>query len=461
MPIQKSPGTIHRTVTLLESALGQLKADVPPSEIERIAVMVHRGMSRQHRSFHTPEHIFALADPDDPHGTLAALFHDLVYYHVDEGFEPEVGSMLLPFITTGSDGTVSLARDIPSGNRPFSGCCAVFGFGPGQELSPFAGLNEFLSALVMALLFEGVIADPDLLIATACIEATIPFRRADSNGDSPAVRLHKRLGETTETMSLDLDEEDLEWAVIRAVAFANRDVRNFAEEDVGRFLDNTWKLLPETNPALRIAGVYTIHSYRVAVQKMRGFLKSLDPSCVFQRYRTEPSDGEYTRLMELTRRNLDAAGTYLGVKFLTASILEAMATLTGGDAPVALFMGEMNNSGDASVLPEQLVDHLPPVNGDPRTDLDGTVYHLLEKGRASSTGFDLQNAPLSLFVYRSVGSEHLAETIAAAEAMHKDEIPPETFLASFPPGVIGAIAGAAAEMVWSRRIALRALAERF
>lgn len=461
MLMQKSPGTIHRTVTLLESALSQLKANVSPPEIERIAVMVHRGMSRQHRSFHTPEHIFALADPDDPHGTLAALFHDLVYYQVDEGFEPEVGTMLQPYIVTDPGGAVSLARDIPADNRPFWGCCSVFGFAPGQELSPFAGLNEFLSALVMGLLFEQVIEDPDLLIATACIEATIPFRRADKDGVLPAAHLHQRLVDTAQAMSLNLDEEDLDWAVIRAVAFANRDVRNFAEEDVGRFLDNTWKLLPETNPALRVAGVYTIRSYRVAVQKMRGFLTSLDPSCVFQRYMTEPAEAEYTRLLELTRRNLDAAGMYLGVKYLTAAILEALAFLTGGDAPVALFMGEMKNSSDNSTAPEQLVDYLPEIIGESEQNLDGTVYRLLEKGRASATGFDLQNAPLSLFVYRSVGAEKLGDAIAAAEAMHREELQPDAFLTVFPPGVTRAIARAAAEMVCTRKDVLQALAGRY
>jgi len=359
MQKNRRPGTIHRTVTLLETALNQLHAQVPAQDLERIAVMVHRGMSQQQRSFHTPEHIFDLADPDDPHGTLAALFHDLVYHQVDNGFDPEISRILDPYVVINGKGEILLASEAGDDARAFAGCLSIFGFERGQILHPFGGLNEFLSALVMGVLFEGIVEDADLFIATACIEATIPFRGPDDDGTAPAAQLYERLLETATAMELDLGEDDISWAVIRAVTFANRDVRNFAEEDVGRFLDNTWKLLPETNPDLRVAGVYSIRSYRFAVQKMRGFLAALDPGSVFQQFQDQPAPKEYHRLCDLARRNLEAATTYLSVKFLTASILEALAMLTGGDAPVALFMGEIPSSDSSSTPVEQLVDHLP------------------------------------------------------------------------------------------------------
>lgn len=451
MEKRKRPGTIHRTVYLLEKALSQLHADLSPRDIERIAVMVHRGMSRRQRTFHTPEHIFALADPSDPHGTLAALFHDLVYYQVDDGFEPEVETLLQPFVVFNPDRSLALASGAARDARAFHGCLAVFGFQQGQQLSPFGGLNEFLSALVMGLLFEGIIADPDLLIATACIEATIPFRKPDTQHRFPAELLRDRLNSTVASMRLDLEKKDLDEAVVRAVAFANRDVENFAEEDVGRFLDNTWKLLPETNPELRFVGVYTIRSYRSAVQKMRGFLVNLEPECVFQRFKEEPAPENYRRLLELTRRNLNAAGTYLGVKLLAATILEALASLTGGDAPVALFMGEIGTS-------EQLADYLPPVPDNADGPLDNTVYRLLDQGRTSAAGFDLQNAPLSLFVYRSIGTENLEEAIEAAQAMCAGTSEPTQFLDALPRTMVTAIANAAAHMVPTRKTALEAIA---
>lgn len=459
MQNNRRPGTIHRTVTLLETALDQLHATVPASTLERVAVMVHRGMSRQQRSFHTPEHIFDLADPDDPHGTLAALFHDLVYHQVDDGFDPEISRILEPYIVTNAQGEILLVSRAPEGGRAFTGCLSIFGFEPGQALHPFGGLNEFLSALVMGVLLEGIVDDADLFVATACIEATIPFRGNDADGHSPATRLHERLRKTAAAMQLDLADDDICWSVLRAVTFANRDVRNFAEEDVGRFLDNTWKLLPETNPELRFAGVYSIRSYRTAVQKMRGFLAALNPDSVFQQYQDQPPAVEYRRLCGLARRNLEAATTYLSVKFLTASVLEALAQLTGGDAPVALFMGEIPAPGTSSTPIEQLVDYLPDRIEVEKADLDGTVYQLLDKGRANATGFDLQNAPLSLFVYRVMGTEDLQAALDSAGAMCDESMPPRVFLDSLPRFLVSTVAAAAARMVATRREALLAISE--
>ena len=60
----------------------------------------------------------------------------------------------------------------------------------------------------------------------------------------------------------------LDHAVCRAVRVGNRDVENFSDNDAARFLDNTWKLLPESNPALHSPMVYTVRDYRIALQKM-------------------------------------------------------------------------------------------------------------------------------------------------------------------------------------------------
>ena len=43
----------------------------------------------------------------------------------------------------------------------------------------------------------------------------------------------------------------------RAIAFANIDVKDFALDDPGRFLSNTWKLLPESNVPLRSRGGFS------------------------------------------------------------------------------------------------------------------------------------------------------------------------------------------------------------
>lgn len=451
-------GTVHRTIGLLQHSLAQLGANIIPREVERIGVIIHRAMSMQQRSFHTPEHIFDLSDPSDAHGTLAALFHDTVYYQVDEGFLAEIEDILSPYIINEA-GTIRIRDTIPAESRAFYGTAAVFGFVPGDAPSPFGGLNEFLSALVMNHLLEGIVRDADLLIATASIEMTIPFRGPDESGQSPAERLDRRIRSSNEEFGLGLAEEALHRTVTAAVGFSNHDVQNFAEEDPGRFLDNTWKLLPETNPALRFQGLYTVKNYSAALMKMEGFLGGLNPEHVFQRYNEFPPPAEYERLLARVSRNLETARIYLGIKMVSAGILLALAELTGGDAPVSFFMGDIDPDDPDSTLTAYLPDHPPCFDHETRGD--ATLYRLLEQGRASSSHFDLQNSPLSLFVYRCLTSEEMVRGIEASRSYIREEIDTRAFLGSVPPQLVEAIARAAAVLAFTRKEELLNIAEEY
>ena len=110
--------TVHRTIRLLQDALQQLKVSIPLHDLERIGVMVNRAMSAQERSFHTPEHIFDLVDPGNPHMTLAALFHDIVYYQVDQGFTPEIEKIIGPYVDIAGD-SITLVKEIDPKDRAF------------------------------------------------------------------------------------------------------------------------------------------------------------------------------------------------------------------------------------------------------------------------------------------------------------------------------------------------------
>lgn len=447
-------GTVHRTIRLLQDALEQLNVSIPLRDLERIGVMVNRAMSAQERSFHTPEHIFDLVEPGNPHMTLAALFHDIVYYQVDQGFTPEIEAIIRPYIDV-TDGSISLSKDIDPSSRAFFGCAAVFGFSPGQELSAFGGLNEFLSALVMDIEFEGRISDRDLLITTASIEATIPFRGEDEDGNTPAVLLSGRVKKTSNDFSLGLDDHAVDETVKSAVTFANKDVRNFAEDDVGRFLDNTWKLLPETNPSLRMTGLYSIVNYRIALQKMEGFLRFLNPNSIFCRHKGVPSEKEYAAIVKLAHRNVEVARDYLGIKLLTAAVLEALAVLTGGDAPVSLFMGDIG----AEEKGGKISDHLAELSGDSSSDTNETLYNLLAYGRASASSFDLRNSPLSLFIYVKLGNDGFLEMLGAAKKMFDGEIDQKEFINTLPNDLASSVAHACGEMAFTRREALAAALE--
>jgi hypothetical protein len=451
-------GTVHRTIGLLHGALARLKADVPNERVEWVGVVVHRAMSTQQRSFHTAEHIFDLSDPDDPHTTLAAIFHDIVYYQVDDGFLPEIEDLLSPYIEVDERG-VSIRGEIDRSERAFWGCASIFGFQPGDTLSPFGGLNEFLSALVMDLLFIDAVSDVDLLIATASIEATIPFRGPDAEGRRPPERLAKRVKETNDAFNLGLDEKGITNAVVAAVCFSNRDVENFAEDDPGRFLDNTWKLLPESNPSLRFRGLYTVDNYALALMKMEGFLSSLKPESVFHTYEGFPKKDEYASLIARTTLNLSTAERYLGVKMISTGILKGLAHLTGGDTPVAFFMGDLNPKDKKSTLATFLPAH--PPKGQSHQDESDELYRLLKHGRASASRFDLKNSPLSLYVHRCLDDETQIRCIAAVRSFIKGDTSPEEFLSVVPGHLVATVARATAELAFTRRDQLLAIADRY
>ncbi len=452
MGVQVINSTIHRTICLLQEALQQLEVAIPLKDLERIGVMVNRAMSAQERTFHTPEHIFDLVEPGNPHMTLAALFHDIVYCQVDQGFTAEIEEMIQPYVQI-SNGSIKIAERIDPSERAFFGCAAVFGFSPGQQLSPFGGLNEFLSALVMDLEFEGKVTDKDLLITTASIEATIPFRGHNKEGLWPPEVLKERIARTNDAFSLGLDDREVDEAVKSAITFANRDVRNFAEDDVSRFLDNTWKLLPETNPSLRMSGLYSIVNYRTALQKMEGFLQGLDPNAIFCRYKDAPPEDEYASIVALAHRNVEVARDYLGIKLLTAAVLEALAMVTGGDAPVSLFMGgiEVRQPGD------RIEDYLPVVEQQGAAGVDRMLYDLLAFGRASESSFDLQNSPLSLYIYSTLGTDGYREGLELARKVFNNTISHVEFLAGFSAEMVSDIARAAGEMAFTRKELLNEL----
>jgi hypothetical protein len=443
-------GPLHQIITLFQGAFGQLQVRIASENLEQLAILVHKVMAAPTRSFHTPDHVFGLSEPSDPIQTLAALFHDIVYYQVDKGFPPEIRTLVGSFIDE-KEGKVFFSAAIPPEDRLLRLVCDVFGYEVGQQLSPFGGLNEFLSALVAKTTLETLLPEHVLVKISVFIEATIPFRGLNDQGESYADLLEKRLKTMNSTYTLSMTAREIEEMIQRAVMFANTDVANFADPDVRNFLDNTWKLLPETNVALRLGAVYSIREYRQALQKVEGFLGSLNPDNVFHRYNSVPSENVFQQMVALTHQNLTIAREYLGIKLLAIAILEALAEMTGGDAPLALFMGEIPREGEAS---QRLEDFLPDVDISDTADHASSVLHLLDTGRTSASHFDLKHSPLSHFLYTTLESTHIKQGVDAAKAMFEGQIDAQKFLTSLDRSVVSTIAKASAAMVVTRQDAL-------
>ncbi len=440
--------TIHQIIELLLRGLRGLGAQVNLPLVESLAVTIHRIVSVETRQYHSLEHIVTLADTDDPAQVLVGLFHDLVYCQIDQ-VPLEVQAVIAPYVYRQADVETLCAHVLTdragADDRLFEMTIGIFGFSLGEPLPVAAGLNEFLSALFMNLSLGEAVAEKDLARMTACIEATIPFRGPDEQGRGPLEHLADRLGQVNERFALGMTAQDLDTAVQGAARFANRDVSSFADPDVARFLDDTWKLLPESSAALRPGYFYSIREFREALWRMKRFFDRLDPETIFHAYKGVPSEETLRGLVERARRNVLAAREYLEVKLVTLALLEALAEISGGDAPLSLFTGMM----EAGPEQPRLENFLPPV-GEVTAPLSPEVLRLLQVGRTEAS-FDSRRSPLGLFLYRRLGQTGVDRLWPAAEAFFSGELGVQEFLARVEGPVIVAVARACAAMVSTRQ----------
>lgn len=433
-------------------ATRQLEVNISDRDLAKIAEIIVQTMTGPWRYFHTPDHIFEVGGSANAIEVLAALFHDLVYVQVDQTVNFNLTFYIVPFIREVKEHLyIRSAEDLPD-DPMFDMVLRVFGFTPNQELSPFAGQNEFLSALVCAKVLEPFFSTGLILKIIACIETTIPFRPA-SNGLTPAEHLYERLQSANADYQLHLTDDELIQAVQQAVRMANRDVGSFANPSSARFLDNTWSLLPETNHNLKNPSSYTVNEYRVALQKMEGFMNFLKPELVFQQFHNEPNDSTYQNLLERAERNIEIARLYIGSKLFTMAVLEALSRRFGRNIPLSTIMGELNPMGLQIETLEDLLPELPN-NHPPRNILEREVLELLEKGRYSSSSYDIKNSPLTTLMVKVMGFDRICELLGHAKSFFKDELSGESFLAACDSIIVETITVSMSKLFDSRKKAL-------
>jgi hypothetical protein len=435
---------IHQLIDLFQEAFVRLYLDIPPKICEKYAVLVYSCMNSDKRKFHTTNHVLNVCQGMKPLQVLAGLFHDVVYYQVDGRFLPQTEALVLQIAEVrGKD--VWIREDVPAGDLA-SICLDIFDFSPGQMLKTHAGLNEFLSAWVAVNYLKDFLKAKDLMTIVACIEATIPFRAKDVQGMNCFDHLESRIQHCFPKYQLSLNLSDIEQMVRLAAGLANRDVENFAVEDVCVFLDNTWTLLPETNDMLRRPGVYYNQDYRVALCKMEGFLSCLDPQNIFHQYKDTPNEQDLVVLKQRAHHNLQISEEYLQVKILAIAIVESLAKVTGGDVPISLFLGD----GLLDEV-EKAEDYLPPIEKSEYLDYDDTLYNLLEYGRTSDTSFDIKNSPIGAFIYKLLGDKETKKSMEIARQMFSGAISPDTFLRLVNRDLVSHIAQACTRLVITRK----------
>ncbi|NES95351.1 MAG: hypothetical protein F6K32_08990 [Desertifilum sp. SIO1I2] len=442
-----------RCLDCLINSIEQLQGRSEPDRLEHIAELIILSMSGPWRYFHTPEHIFEVGGSIDPIEVLAALFHDLVYVQVDHGVNLNISTYISPFVQEQNGQLTIRELDSLPDSSMFQLVSAIFGFSPGQSLSPFSGQNEFLSALIAANILEPFLDIHRITEIAACIEATIPFRPPTASGLTASELLYERLLYIKSQLSLTWSEEQIAQVVKRAVRLANRDVENFAFPNSTDFLDNTWNLMPETNQELINANSYTVAGYRKSLQKMEGFMNFLNPELVFQRFQGEPDEETYASLVARTRKNLEVAKLYLGIKLVTIAILEALSYRLGRDIPVSTMMGELPAPGRKSPILEQFLPDVPMASP-PKNALEQEVLDLLSKGRNRESVYDIKNSPVSTFIIKSVGFSAMEHLLKRSKDFFAGKIESEMFLRECDATVVNKILEGVAQLFDSRKAAL-------
>jgi hypothetical protein len=443
--------TINRFIRLFDDAFRQLGAEVPSHDIEVLAMLIHDSMEQGRRVYHTSDHVFSLCDGMNARQTLATLFHDVVYFQLDGGF-PRRASGVLKRVTRSGGKTVVL-RAIDNEDRGLHACAALFGFAPGQQLPLYGGLNEFLSAVVAERSLSPWLKPVDVIAILACIEATVPFRGAATDGREPAEVLGGRIREVARILDVSLQDDEIDRILHDAIVLGNHDVGSFAAPDPGVFLSNTWQLIEESNAPLAAVGVYSVREYRSALTRMEGFLSTLNPDHIFHRYRGLPSESEFAAMQEAARRNIAFAGSYLGAKITTMAVIEALAVATGGDCPVSMLLGDIHGPDGGS--PARVERYLP---APPQTSaVDARLLSVLETGRTKESGSDLTVSPLTAFVYRSLGHDGTARARAQAARMFSGKLSARDFLATLDRTMVSNVTRACAEIALSRRETLLAV----
>lgn len=426
------------------------------AELEGWAILIYESMSAPSRTFHGVSHCYDISHGADPIQKVSAFFHDIIYYSIDGGLSPAQEKVLHGLVEENSDDkAVSVCEG--AFDEPTLLVMDIFGFKPGQTLNPFSGLNEFLSAALAVRCLKDTLSLTHLAKIAACIEATIPFRAPDEDGKTCTDHLFERLKEANITYKMGMSQKELVEATQRAADLANRDVANFAVCDRAAFLSNTWNLLPESNISLRHTQSFRIGDFTLALKKMSGFFTFLKPENIYTSFENKPTAEELADMAERARLNIEVSNIYMHCKLLSISVLYALAELTGGDAPIALFLGDLPTSKSISPAIEDYIALLPPAKG---VELDMRVFKLLRDGRDGESQFDIKNSPLAAYLYALMGDKDMEEALKlAVYPMTPDDA--TKLLDAIPPQAVVKIALSCAEICLTRAKKLEQIAAKY
>lgn len=402
---RRSPTCIQLLAEGIEDCLQELNFSATQPELEKWSIIIFESMTAPARTFHSVQHVFDVAVGADCVQKLAAFFHDVVYYSIDGGLSTAQSDLLKDIIKEVDDDVYITRKKL---DRSISMTIDIFGFEEGMMLDKFLGLNEFLSACMAVRCYERSVDDASLVAIICCIETTIPFRKPDSDGRLPTENLFRRLQKVNNKYGIGMAEAELVKIVQRAADLANRDLENFSYEEHAAFLSMTWNLLPESNISLRNTKAFLISDFAFAMTKMIGFFDNLDARTIYMTFRENKEEEKISELrFQNAHSNVMVARKYMRCKGMAISVIAAIAELTGGDAPVSLFLGDLPERFHSSVSAGDYLgtDHV----ADRPVKIDHSVLQLLKDGREQESQFDIKRSPLASYLYTMLGDVGMEE----------------------------------------------------
>ena len=442
----KSTSLVNEFAEQLEKSFRELQIPFDEPLIERIAVFLVRAMGTEVRDYHKPEHSLDVSRVDRPITRIAGLFHDVIYLQIDSTWKEFCAAHMDPFRPS-EVYSLDIAGPLAQSKDPMlDAITTLFGFQNENHLLLAQGVNEFLSAIVFYRVLGPYLKPLDILKVVACIEATIPFRKI-GNTDNASLKLKVRFDEATATAGIPpISESELDEMIVDIQKIVEKDLASFASQDLSHYLANTWSVIFENNPRLKNE-YYMVSDYRKALYGVNRFLQGLDPRHMYWVRTSE--------IEERTEYNLRVGLIYLKMFSISLSLLEAIASCTGGDAPYETMAGARKKAREHNPLTlEALLPLTDEIHSDPEVR---QVYEILLNGRGMRSRFDQKGSPLAAFLLHTLGIEKSLLLYDLAINYHENQLTSTQYLRAFPPEVLRPLLESLEHTIKTREKPLREL----
>lgn len=322
-------------LSLLSNALQSLGIPISIAELKQISDSLFCAMAGKKRTYHSPQHSLDVAKGMDPLQTIAALFHDCVYYHVDGGYPESISSLIQDVVTIKDD--FFILNTIEEREPILQISADIFDLSTEKKSGLRSGFSEFMSAVAAVRMLAHHLTPTDMINILACIELTIPFRGPDKNGDTPTKKLSKRLRNIVEKQGLFNNEIALtnfvDSVMRRATIFANQDTGGFAQTNHRCFMVSSLNLVDESlcHPEEELENIF---HYRQGLLAMSTFFERLDHKNIFNNYLGTPTASNINAMTYSAKKNTKFALQQIRKMLILIALIEASSDFIRREKPL-------------------------------------------------------------------------------------------------------------------------------